>query len=373
MSAGISAGVSGKLLVMAGGTGGHVYPALAVAHALRDQGWSIDWVGTERGLEYRVVPANDIPLHCLAVRGLRGKGFLARLTGAARLLLAVVEAFGVVRRTQPDVVLGMGGYAAGPAGLAAWLLRKPVVIHEQNAVAGTTNRLLAPLARRVLCGLPGAFSTNKATVVGNPVRADISALTQQTSDIPATFTTERPLRLAVLGGSLGSKPLNEAMPAALASLDPPVRSRLAVRHQCGPQHESATRALYADCADVAIEVQPYVEDMAAVYCWADVVVCRAGALTVAELAMSGTPSVLVPLPHAIDDHQTANARVLSNAGGAVLLPQAEMTSARLAQLLSDFVRAPQTLISMGEAARGSAFPNATQTVADVLQEVACVA
>lgn len=373
MSAGISAGMSGKLLVMAGGTGGHVYPALAVANALRDQGWSINWVGTERGLEHRVVPANDIPLHCLAVRGLRGKGLVARLTGAARLLLAVVEAFGVVRRTKPDVVLGMGGYAAGPAGLAAWLLRKPLVIHEQNAVAGTTNRLLAPLARRVLCGLPGAFGANKAAVVGNPVRADITALAQQTPDIPATFTTERPLRLAVLGGSLGSKPLNEAIPAALNRLGPDVANRMVVRHQCGPQHESATRGLYAECADVAAEVQPYVEDMAAMYRWADVVICRAGALTVAELAISGTPSVLVPLPHAIDDHQTANARTLSSAGAAVLLPQAEMTTARLVQLLGDFVRTPQTLISMGEKARVCAFPQATQTVAGVLQEVACVA
>lgn len=369
----MSAGMGAKLLVMAGGTGGHVYPALAVANALRDKGWSIDWVGTERGLEHRVVPANDIPLHCLAVRGLRGKGVVARLSGAARLLLAVVEAFGVVRRTQPDVVLGMGGYAAGPAGLAAWILRKPVVIHEQNAIAGTTNRLLAPLARRVLCGLPGAFSTNKATVVGNPVRADISALAQQTPTLPSTFTPERPLRLAILGGSLGSKPLNEALPAALATLDSDVRSRMVVRHQCGPQHQSATVALYAGCSDLAVEVQPYVEDMAAMYRWADVVVCRAGALTVAELAISGTPSVLVPLPHAIDDHQTANARALSSGGGAVLLPQAEMTTARLAQLLSDFVCAPQTLVSMGTKARRTAYPQATQTVAGVLQEVACVA
>lgn len=369
----MTANVGNKLLVMAGGTGGHVYPALAVAHALRQKGWSIDWVGTQRGLESRVVPANDIPLHCLAVRGLRGKGLVARLSGAARLLLAVVEALAVVRRTRPDVVLGMGGYVAGPAGVAAWLLRRPVVIHEQNAVAGTTNRLLAPLARRVLCGLPGAFGEAKATVVGNPVRADIIALSEHAQATPEAFTVERPLRLAVLGGSLGSKPLNEAMPAALASLAPAIRGRLAIRHQCGPQHEAATRALYADCADLAVEVQPYVEDMAAMYRWADVVVCRAGALTVAELAISGTPSVLVPLPHAIDDHQTANARTLSACGGALLLPQAEMTPARLAQVMGEFLSSPQRLATMRAQARATAFPDATQSVAHVLQEVACVA
>jgi len=369
----MSAGTACRLLVMAGGTGGHVYPALAVANAVRELGWAVDWVGTERGLEHRVVPANHIPLHCLAVRGLRGKGFLTRLTGAVRLLLSVVEAFGVVRRTRPDVVLGMGGYASGPAGIAAWLLRKPLVIHEQNAVAGTTNRLLAPLARRVLCGLPGAFGQGNATVVGNPVRADISTLAQQPSTVPSSFSKERPLRLAVLGGSLGSKPLNDTLPVALASLDAEERGRLAVRHQCGLEHEAATRSLYDQCADLAVEVLPYVEDMASMYRWADFVICRAGALTVAELAISGTPSVLVPLPHAIDDHQTANARALSGCGGALLLPQPEMTAARLAKVVSNFIAAPQQLFSMGEKARASALPQATQAVVSVLQEVACVA
>ena len=363
---------AGRALIAAGGTGGHVYPALAVAGRLLDSGWSVDWVGTERGIEQRLVPAAGIPLHHLSVSGLRGKNLLARGLGVLRLLRALMESLAVMRRVQPDVVLGMGGYAAGPAGLAAWLMRRPLVIHEQNAVAGTTNRLLAPLARRVLCGLSGRFATaHRAEVVGNPVRDELRPVDRQELDALNCFSEERPMRLLVLGGSLGAAPLNALLPQVVDAL----RARgadgsLTVWQQCGQRNRSKADEAWTSSPFQHLRCDNYIDDMASAYAWADVVIARAGALTVSELAQTGTASILIPLPHAIDDHQTVNARALEACGAAVLLPQGSTTPGALADVLAQWIASPSALASMSVAAGAAAQRNATTRVAAVLMEVA---
>lgn len=353
------------VLMMAGGTGGHVYPALAVAGELRDRGYSVEWVGTSRGLEQRVVPAAGIKLHHLLVRGVRGKGLPDKLFGLVSLGLASLQALWLVVRRWPVCVVGMGGYAAGPAGVAAWLLRRPLLIHEQNAVAGTTNRLLAPLASRVVAGFPQAFKSGVAfEVLGNPVRAElIRAGEQQQFD----YTGQRALRLLVLGGSLGAKPLNDVLPLAVNELGSKGLT-LEVLHQTGDAHVDAVVQSYGDSRE-GIRVAPFIDDMVEAYAWADLVVCRAGALTVAELAIMGRPAILVPLPHAIDDHQTANARSLADRGGAVLLRQADMNVDDLARQIEGYVQDPEQLKAMAAAARTAAMPGATKAVADRCEEL----
>jgi len=363
----------GKALIAAGGTGGHVYPALAVASVLTQQGWTVNWLGTERGIEQRLVPSAGLPLHHLTVSGLRGKSFIARCQAVLRLLIAVWQSLRVVRDIQPDVVLGMGGYASGPAGVAAWLSRRPLVIHEQNAVAGTTNRWLAPLATRVLCGLPGGLERiEKATVVGNPVRAGLlDAQGQEASLPPDQFSEERPLRVLVLGGSLGAAPLNALIPATIDRLlERGFGARIALWQQCGERNRAEADIAWQGTQFQDLRLDDFIDDMAAAYGWADLVIARAGALTISELAATGRASVLIPLPHAIDDHQTRNARVLANAGAAVLMPQAEATPEALAERISDWLEQPLSLTNMARAARGSAQPDATQRVVSVLQEVA---
>ena len=363
-----------RILVMAGGTGGHVFPALAVAQVLQARGWLIDWIGTDRGLEGRVVPAHDFTLHILPVRGLRGKSGVFRLVSLFHLLRSFFVALGLIIRLKPKVVLGLGGYVAGPAGVAARLLGKPLVIHEQNAVAGTTNRWLAPLASRVLFGLPGAFDEGeRRRWVGNPVRPEIVGLQHLPQNIPEAFSAVRPLRLLVIGGSLGSTPLNTAVPAALGQLDPEAAAHLQIRHQCGAQHLDSTRASYRDCPDGRVEVTAFINDMADAYQWADLVVSRSGALTVSEMAIVGRAAILVPLPHAIDDHQTANARVLSESGAAQLVQQGTDLPGKLAKLLTGFIAMPGRLSAIAENARKLALPDAASTVADVVEEVAGVA
>jgi len=349
------------ILIMAGGTGGHVYPALAVADYLRDRGVPLYWLGTRHGLEARVVPERRFPLLTIDIRGLRGNGVIGWLLAPFRLCIALGQAIRHLLRCRPAVVLGMGGFVSGPGGFAAWLLRIPLVIHEQNAVAGLTNRLLAPLARAVLEGFPGSFARGARTT-GNPVRADIGRLPP-----PAERLAGRsgPVRLLVLGGSQGARALNQRLPAALRD----VRGvELEVLHQAGPRHLEEARRLYADAGLRNVEVVAYIENMAGAYAWADIVLCRAGALTIAELCVAGIAAILVPYPFAVDDHQTANARHVSGAGGAVLLPEQELDAPALASLLAELAGDRARLLGMAERCRSLGRPEAVQTVGDVCLE-----
>lgn len=348
------------VLIMAGGTGGHVFPALAVADELRARGCAVHWLGTRRGIEARLVPQHGHPIEFLEVRGLRGKRLWARLSGLIGLLGAGVQALAVVRRIRPRVVLGFGGYAAGPGGIAARLCGVPLVVHEQNAIAGTTNRLLARCATRVLTGFPDALPG--AVHTGNPLRAEIARL----ADAPKE-TAANGVHLLVLGGSLGARALNRALPAALAEL--PAADRPRVRHQCGADHLDDARAAYR-AAEVEAEVVPFIDDMAAAYRWADFAVCRAGALTVAELAAAGLPAILVPFPHAIDDHQYHNGRWLAAGGAAVLIREAELAPARLAAAIAELNGDPARRAAMAACARALALPAAASAVAAVCLEVA---
>jgi UDP-N-acetylglucosamine--N-acetylmuramyl-(pentapeptide) pyrophosphoryl-undecaprenol N-acetylglucosamine transferase len=352
------------VLIMAGGTGGHVFPALAVARALRRRNESVVWLGTRQGLESRLVPAEGITLETIPVSGLRRKGVLTWLVAPWRLAIAVAEALRIVRRRRPKVVLGMGGFASGPGGLAAWLLGRPLVIHEQNAVAGLTNRLLAGLAREVLEAFPGSFSARtKTRLTGNPVRAEIIALPDPQQRLAGRSGV---LRLLVLGGSQGARALNDTLPAAVAQL--PAGSRPDIWHQAGEATLELARHAYAE-AGVSARVEAFITDMAAAYAWADVVVCRAGALTIAELAAAGLPAVLVPFPGAVDDHQTRNAAYLVNAGAAVLIPQTELTPARLAAELAACDANRALVMERARRARALARPDATEEIAGLCQRL----
>ncbi|MEJ2515165.1 MAG: undecaprenyldiphospho-muramoylpentapeptide beta-N-acetylglucosaminyltransferase [Gammaproteobacteria bacterium] len=354
--------MSGTVLVMAGGTGGHVFPALAVAEALRARGVRIVWRGTRRGLEARVVPEAGIPLESISIAGLRGKTLLSRLAAPFRIAWAVFQALGIVARVKPAAVLGMGGYAAGPGGIAAWLMRRPLVIHEQNAVAGVTNRLLSRFARRVLAAFPDAFGMGvKAEVVGNPVRPAIAELPP-----PEVRFARRsgPVRLLVLGGSQGALALNRAVPAALARL--PAGSRPQVRHQAGKATVDQAEAAYRE-AGVEGDVVAFIDDMAEAYGWADLAVCRAGALTVSELAAAGLGAVLVPFPAAVDDHQTLNAGYLVGVGAAVIVPESGLDVHDFSRLLAGLLADRERLEDMARRAREAARPEA---LADI--EAACL-
>jgi UDP-N-acetylglucosamine--N-acetylmuramyl-(pentapeptide) pyrophosphoryl-undecaprenol N-acetylglucosamine transferase len=355
------------VLMMAGGTGGHVYPALAVATELLSRGYRVEWVGTARGLEHRVVPAAGIELHCLSVRGVRGKSMLHKLLALLFLMGASLQALWLVFRRAPKCVVGMGGYVAGPAGVAAWVLRKPLLIHEQNAVAGTTNRMLAPLATKILAGFPGAFRDDVSfSVLGNPVRRE---LLQARAESHYDFDGQRPLQLLVLGGSLGARPINEVVPAAVQALVEAQGAVIKVQHQSGAGHDADVRRCYGELLDQGVQVAPFIEDMAAAYAWADLVVCRCGALTIAELCVMGRPAILVPLPHAIDDHQSANARALTDCDGGILLPQSEMTAESVYELLRELHGNPQRLSAMAAAAFAAATPDAAARVSDCCEEL----
>lgn len=354
----MSSAPEATVLIMAGGTGGHVFPALAAADVLLRRGLRVQWLGTSRGIEADLVPKAGIPLHFISVAGFRGKGLREQFAAPFRLVRALWQAVQLVKRVNPQCVLGLGGFASGPGGVAAWLLRKPLVIHEQNAVAGTTNRLLAFIAKHILLGYPDALDSERAQCVGNPVRAAIANLPP-----PERRWRERSgaLRLLVLGGSLGAQPINAAVPAALALL--PESLRPEVIHQAGRAHADGVRAQYQTMA-VAADIEPFIADMAAAYAWADVVLCRAGALTIAELAAAGVGAILVPLPHAIDDHQTHNAHWLSDQHAGVLLPQSELNAENLASLLRELSTRPQELLAWARNARALAKPDAAQRVAD---------
>jgi UDP-N-acetylglucosamine--N-acetylmuramyl-(pentapeptide) pyrophosphoryl-undecaprenol N-acetylglucosamine transferase len=345
---------------MAGGTGGHVYPALAVAQHLRERGHEIVWMGAPDSFESRVVPANGIPLEVVRVSGLRGKGVLKLLQAPLLVIRAVWQSLRILRRVRPDAVLGMGGFAAGPGGIAAWLARRPLVIHEQNAAAGLTNRALARLARRVLEAFPNTF--RGARTVGNPVRAGFAEL----PDPAQRLDHAGPAHVLVVGGSQGAKALNERVPQALALLG--AAERPAVRHQAGRTLDVAHRAYLT--AGVTAEVTAFIDDMPAAMGWADLVICRAGASTIAELSAAGAPSILVPFPAAVDDHQTRNAEYLSQAGAALLVPESQLTAETLATTLRSLLADRPRLQRMAQAARGRAWNDAVQAIADECLAVA---
>jgi UDP-N-acetylglucosamine--N-acetylmuramyl-(pentapeptide) pyrophosphoryl-undecaprenol N-acetylglucosamine transferase len=353
--------MSAPVLIMAGGTGGHVFPALAVAAELARRQVPVVWLGTRRGIEARLVPQAGIPIEWIEVAGVRGKALATRALAPLRLLRALLQALRVLRRVRPRAVLGMGGYAAGPGGLAAWLCRVPLVIHEQNSVAGMTNRWLARVANHVLCAFEGVFPGRQdARLVGNPVRIELFALPTPAQRYHAT---NGPVRLLVLGGSQGARALNECVPRALAQLAPGIVFE--VRHQAGAATLAATEAAYRQTG-VTGHVEAFIDDMATAYAWAQLLVCRAGALTVAELAAAGLPAVLVPFPYAVDDHQTGNAAALVKVGAAVLLPESELSPATLAALLSGLAADRGRLLAMAKAARAQARPDAAAEVAATL-------
>jgi UDP-N-acetylglucosamine--N-acetylmuramyl-(pentapeptide) pyrophosphoryl-undecaprenol N-acetylglucosamine transferase len=351
------------VIVMAGGTGGHVFPALAVAQELRARGVSVSWLGTRRGIEAELVPANQFPINYIDVEGLRGKGVVKLLKAPFLLVRALWQAFGLVRQESPDAVLGLGGFASGPGGLAARMLGLPLVIHEQNAVAGTTNKLLAKIASRVLEGFPGVLPGGEWT--GNPVRNDIVRLVGPEQRIAQGG---RPLRLLVLGGSLGALAINQQIPEALSLLSG--SQQLEVRHQCGKAHVAVTEEAY-QAAVVKAHVIPFIADMAEAYGWADMVICRSGALTVSELAAVGVGSLLIPFPHAIDDHQTRNGEWLVKHGAAELIQQEDLTAEKLALLLQQWMGDKEKLLAMAVSARQLAKPDVAEAIADICMEVCC--
>lgn len=339
-----------RILIMAGGTGGHVFPALAVADYLVEQGWQMSWLGTKNGLESRVVPAHKIDIDWLSVAGVRGKGLFSKIKAVFLLIKACGQAWRILRRRKPDVVLGMGGFVAGPGGLVAKLMGIPLVIHEQNRVPGTTNRLLARWANRVLEAFPGSFDKKiNALWSGNPLRKELIGIPEKKARQPGDA-----LRLLVIGGSQGAQVLNQVVPDAVAAV-----SGLNVRHQTGEIMRIQVEQRYQELG-VDAEVSAFIEDMAEAYRWADIAVCRAGAMTVSELAAAGIPAVLIPLPHAIDDHQNANARYLADVGAAMILPQKDLSPETLAERIKDMI---EHLAEMGKKTRACAKLDATEAVA----------
>lgn len=349
------------LMVMAGGTGGHVYPAMAVADHLKALGWNIVWLCTEGGMENRLIADKGYQKAMITMRGVRGKGLLGWLLLPIKLAIAFKQSYQGIAKTNPNLVLGMGGFAAFPGGFMAWLMRKPLVIHEQNSVAGLTNKTLAFFAKRVLAAFPAAFGS-KATVVGNPVRSDI---TQVAEPVIRFKDRQGALRILVVGGSLGAQALNEVLPKAFALIEPSQRPE--VIHQAGEKHIATLQRAY-QTAGVAADAKAFINDMAAMYSWADIVICRAGALTVAELSAVGVASILVPFPHAVDDHQTTNAHYLSEAGAAILVPQLAFSVEKVSALLKNITR--ETCLQMSVKARALGKPEATETVAKICMELA---
>ncbi|WP_299080845.1 undecaprenyldiphospho-muramoylpentapeptide beta-N-acetylglucosaminyltransferase [uncultured Paraglaciecola sp.] len=359
-----------RLLVMAGGTGGHVFPGLAVAAELAALNWEIHWLGTENRMEAKIVPQAGYPISFIDVVGVRKNGIATLLKAPFKMLKATIQAHKVIKLFRPDVVIGMGGFASGPGGVAAWLNRLPLIIHEQNAVPGLTNKLLARVATKVLTGFDNTFAaqstsqSHKYTWVGNPVR-------QGFTELPAKTSLNLPINLLVVGGSLGAQVLNETVPLALANT-----SQIKVRHQTGAGHLASVQQAYTQQAISAdsYQLSEFIDDMPSAYAWADLVICRAGALTVAEVAMAGVSAIFVPLPYAVDDHQTKNAQTLVDVQAAHLLPQNQLTPQRLQALLQNYVQSPQTLIEMGKRsktlARLSAATDVAQCCIELSEQVA---
>ncbi|WP_414828245.1 undecaprenyldiphospho-muramoylpentapeptide beta-N-acetylglucosaminyltransferase [Alteromonas sp. H39] len=341
-----------RCLIMAGGTGGHVFPGLAVADALKAKGWDIQWLGTAERMEAEVVPKRGYPISFLPVKGIRGKGLSAKIKGVMALIKSLYQARKLVQQIAPDLVIGFGGYASGPGGVAAWSSGIPVIVHEQNAAAGVTNKLLGKFAKCILLGFEDArsqFSGNKNIItVGNPVRDEIWQVKEKVS-------ISTPLNMLVVGGSLGSRPLNETVPPVCAGLE-----GLTIRHQCGKGNVKDVERAYAN-ANGSAEVTEFIDDMAQAYEWADFVVCRAGALTVSEIAAAGRAAIFVPLPHAVDDHQTKNAQALVKAKAALMIPQS-LLKENLGQAVRQWISDPQACLKMGRMAREQAQSKATEQV-----------
>lgn len=349
-------------LIMAGGTGGHVFPGLAVANALRDQGHKVSWLGTRAGIESDVVPAAGIEIHYIDIEGVRGKGKAGLLKAPFKIWYAIRQSLAVMNTVKPDCVIGMGGFASGPGGIAAKLKGIPLVIHEQNAIAGTTNRILAHFANEVLEAFPGTFKKSVGAIhVGNPVRRSMHQASRGLDD-------EQDLRLLVLGGSLGAKAINEIIPKVLDELN----FTIEIWHQTGKKHFADVEALYGEetLSMKAIDLMPFIDDMAEAYDWADIVICRAGAMTVSELAVAGLPAIFIPFPYAIDDHQTANAKWMVDAGAAVLLPEAEMTVGRIKFYLDKFNKKRHELKAMRAKAAALGIHEATDNVTRICVEAA---
>ncbi|MBE9560969.1 MAG: undecaprenyldiphospho-muramoylpentapeptide beta-N-acetylglucosaminyltransferase [Proteobacteria bacterium] len=347
------------VLIMAGGTGGHVFPALAVADELRSRGIPVVWLGTKAGIESRLVPQAGYPIEWMSITGLRGKNTLTLLLAPARIAMACWQALAVLLRRKPCAVLGMGGFASGPGGLMAWLIRKPLLVHEQNAIAGMTNSILAKFADVVLQAFPGVFKN--AATTGNPVRQSICEIENPESRFSQQ---QRKLRLLVVGGSLGAVKLNELIPSAIAEIDRDERPE--VIHQTGLKNIDSAKACYSD-AGVEAKVEAFIDDMPAVYQWADLVICRAGAMTVFELAAAGIASILVPYPHAVDDHQTQNALYLERSGAAIIKQQDELSTDWLADMIRELSGNRTKLLEMAVAARKLAIPGSAKTIADACQ------
>ena len=354
------------ILIMAGGTGGHIYPALAVADYLRAEGFSLFWLGTSNGLEARVVPEKGYQLLTINIRALRGKGLMKWIQAPVVICMGIIQALLILMHIKPAVVLGMGGFVSGPGGLAAWIMRIPLCIHEQNAIAGMTNRLLAPLANLVMEAFPDTFADRfNAQHTGNPIRAEIRNYGKMQK--PAASGMKNVLHLLVLGGSQGARKLNQMIPETLAII--PEHIQIEIRHQTGESLYAETESIYRNLKVVG-KLQPYIENMAEAYAWADIVICRSGAITVAELSAAGIPSILVPYPYAVDDHQTANARFLSDAGAAILIQEKDLTKECLCRLLCDFFESRWNLETMAKCARKMDKPDATQIIATLCLEVA---
>ena len=347
---------------MAGGTGGHVFPALAVAKLLASQGWEILWLGTKDRMEAQVVPQHGFNIEFIDIQGVRGNGLIRKLMAPVKILRSIAQAKTVMSNFKPDVVLGMGGFASGPGGVAAKLAGIPLVLHEQNAIPGMTNKLLSRIATKVMCAFEGTFDNSvKAEVVGNPIRQELIEEYEQADDNNA-------LKVLVVGGSLGAKVFNDLMPNVVANLSS--QQAVTVWHQVGRNNLDAVKQAYAkQNQQNMVQVAEFIDDMQAAYRWADVVLCRSGALTVSELAAMGKPSILVPYPHAVDDHQTLNAQVLVEAGAALLLPQPIATIERLVEKLTLLAQDRQELTRMGQQAKQVAILDAAEKVAQVCTAV----
>lgn len=352
-----------RVLIMAGGTGGHVFPGLAVANYLHQQGVDVHWLGTKQGLESRLIPEANIPLHTISIGGLRGKGMKTLLTAPYTISVAVKQALCVMKEVNPNVVIGMGGFVSGPGGLASWLSHRPLIIHEQNAKAGMTNKMLAHVSKRILEGFPASFKhQSKVMTIGNPVRYEIEHLPPPHDRI----TPSTPFRLLILGGSLGAQALNEIVPRALAQLSPEERPE--IWHQTGEKHFEIAKKAY-ESMGIQANVTPFIKDMAHAYAWANMVLCRAGALTVAELCAVGLGAIFVPFPFAVDDHQSANAHFMVKNKAALCFQQTELTERLLADIVREFSRSPEKRLAMAQAAYQLRKVNVAEKFYEILREV----